>query len=101
MTVAEIKNQIALKEKELNKLKELLKKEERKAKTSYSLIKHQCLDNGEEKITIGIEHICQRKSLGEPIRVARYMVKKAKQHNIKIWYELLNNDTNKVELVIE
>ena len=32
MTVAEIKNQIALKEKELNKLKELLKKEEEKTK---------------------------------------------------------------------
>ena len=101
MTVAEIKNQIALKEKELNKLKELLKKEERKTKTSYSFIKHQYLDNGEEKITIGIEHICKKDSLREPIRCIKYSVKKAKQRNEKVWYELLNNDTNKVELVIE
>jgi predicted solute-binding protein len=100
MTVAEIKNQIALKQKELTKLKELLKKEEEKTKLNYTFIRHYS-HNG-KTYTYSKKHLCNEKTFKELIRVAKCDINHSeKRWKATVWYELLNNDTNKVELIIE
>lgn len=101
MTINELKNEIALKEKELNALKKQLEKEEMKSKKYHCILVKHVLKNGKETITESYTHHCGESHFIELKRYAKRLTQKSEKSDYRVWYQIIDEKTRNVIVTFE